>query len=77
MSLAERIKKARVAKGWSRELLAVYAGVSVATIGRIERDELIPRAASIVALARVLDLPAEELAAEVGLTIHIPPDKWS
>jgi len=77
MPLSDKIRNARITRGWTRELLAVYSGVSASTIGRIERGDLTPRAGTIIALARVLDLPVEELAAEVGITIHIPPNKWS
>jgi transcriptional regulator with XRE-family HTH domain len=77
MTIGERILTARRARGWTRELLAVYSGVSASTVGRIERDEYKPRAGTIIALARVLDLPIEEMAAEAGIIIHIPPDKWS
>lgn len=77
MTLGKRIREARLARGWTRELLSVYSGVSASTIGRLERDALRPHAGTIIALARVLDLPPEELAAEIGITIHIPPDKWS
>lgn len=77
MTIADKIQTARTARGWTRELLAVYSGVSASTIGRIERGQLTPRAGTIIALARVLDLSPEELAAEVGITMHIPPDKWS
>lgn len=77
MTLPDKILTARTARGWTRELLAVYSGISASTIGRIERGQLTPRPGTIIALARVLDLSPEELAAEVGITIHIPPDKWS
>lgn len=78
MGLPERIRDARKAKGWTREHLAVYASVSASTIGRIERGEFRPRAGTIIALARVLGLSAEELGAEIGLVIHPmnPDDKW-
>ena len=77
MTLEERIRQARAARGWNREHLAFYSGVSSSTIGRIERGEWQPLASTIIALARALDLPAEELAAEAGIEIHIPPNKWS
>lgn len=72
MALPEKIHDARTARGWTRELLAVYSGVSTSTIGRIERNQLKPRAATVIALARALNLPPEELAAEVGITLHPP-----
>jgi transcriptional regulator with XRE-family HTH domain len=73
VGLPERIKDARQVLGWTREHLAVYSGVSVSTIGRIERDEMKPRAGTVIALALALGIPTEELAAEAG--IHLgPPD---
>lgn len=77
MTLGERIKANRRARGWTREQLAVRASVSGSTIGRIERGEHTPRASVIIALALALELPVEQLAADAGVDIHIPPDKWS
>jgi transcriptional regulator with XRE-family HTH domain len=77
MVIADKIKDARKTKKWTREILAAYSGVSTSTIGRIERGQLIPKASTIIALAHALGVPPEELAAEAGITIHIPPDKWS
>jgi transcriptional regulator with XRE-family HTH domain len=79
MLLAERVRAARRERGWTREMLAVYAGVSATTVARIERGEHIPRPATLMALARALDLPGDELAASVGMVIHPmdPNDKWA
>lgn len=78
MTVADRIKEAREARKWSREVLAAVSGVSVSTIGRIERgEEMQPRAGSIIALAVALGMPPQELAAEAGIEIFIPKDKWS
>jgi transcriptional regulator with XRE-family HTH domain len=75
--LPDRIKDAREVLGWTREILAAYSGVSVSTIGRIERGEMTPRAGNIIALAVALGIPPEELAEEAGVKIRIPPDRWS
>jgi transcriptional regulator with XRE-family HTH domain len=72
--LPDRIKDAREVLGWTREILAAYSGVSVSTIGRIERGEMKPRAGSIIALAIALGIPVEELAAEAGMNLRIPPE---
>lgn len=77
VGLPDRIKAAREVLGWSREILAAYSGVSVSTIGRIERGEMQPRVGNVIALALALGIPPEELAAEAGVQIRIPPDKWS
>lgn len=79
MTLGERIKANRRARGWTREQLAVRANLSGSTIGRIERGGHTPHASVIIALARALDLPVEQLAADAGIEIHLPDpdDKWS
>lgn len=77
MPLPDRIRDAREVLGWTREILAAYSGVSVSTIGRIERDEMTPRAGTIIALAIALGIPPEELGAEAGVQVRVPPNKWS
>jgi transcriptional regulator with XRE-family HTH domain len=77
MVIADKLKDVRRTKKWTRELLAAYSGISTSTIGRIERGELIPRAGTIIALAHALGVPPKELAAEAGIIIHTPLDKWS
>lgn len=56
--LPDRIKDAREVLGWTREILAAYSGVSVSTIGRIERDEMQPRPGTMIALAVALGFPS-------------------
>jgi transcriptional regulator with XRE-family HTH domain len=79
VTLGERVKATRKARGWTREQLAVRANLSGSTIGRIERGGHTPHASVIIALAGALDLPVEQLAADAGVTIHLPDpeDKWS
>ena len=78
MTLADRIKDARADRRWTREVLAAISGVSVSTIGRIERgEEIRPRAGSIIALAVALEIPPQELAAEAGIEVYMLKDKWS
>lgn len=48
----------------SHEHLAVKAGLSGATVGRIERDEFSPRLDTIEALAKALGTTVAELFAE-------------
>lgn len=66
--LPERIKDARDVLGWTREILAAYSGVSVSTIGRIERGEMQPRTGTVIALALALGIPPAELITEAGGT---------
>lgn len=61
--LASRLRAAREEAGLSRERLAVAAGLSSATLGRIEAGGYRPRLASLEALAAALGTTAAELLA--------------
>lgn len=54
--IAARIKRERDARGWSLADLAERAGVSKATISKIERGEVSPTAVILVRLAGAFDL---------------------
>ncbi|WP_426209889.1 helix-turn-helix domain-containing protein [Massilia sp. TWP1-3-3] len=54
--IAERIRLERDARGWSLAQLAERAGVSKATISKIEREEVSPTAVILVRLAAAFDL---------------------
>jgi len=54
--LAHRIKLERDSRGWSLAELAERAGVSKATISKIERAEVSPTAVVLVRLASAFDL---------------------
>ncbi|MDO8312807.1 MAG: helix-turn-helix transcriptional regulator, partial [Sideroxyarcus sp.] len=54
--IATRIKLERDARGWSLAGLAERAGVSKATISKIERGEVSPTAVILVRLAGAFDL---------------------
>jgi transcriptional regulator with XRE-family HTH domain len=54
--LAQRIKLERDSRGWSLAELAERAGVSKATISKIERAEVSPTAVVLVRLASAFDL---------------------
>jgi transcriptional regulator with XRE-family HTH domain len=77
MTLGHRVQELREQRGWSREQLGVFAGLSASTIGRIENDKIRPRPATIIVLAQALGIEPAELAAAGGVHLHIPPDKWS
>jgi transcriptional regulator with XRE-family HTH domain len=55
-AIAVSLKKARVAKGLSQRDLSLLVGVPQAQISRIEAGTVDPRASSLVALARALDM---------------------
>lgn len=54
--LANRIRLERDARGWSLAELAERAGVSKATISKIEREEVSPTAVILVRLSAAFDL---------------------
>lgn len=57
----ERVKSFREKAGLTREALAVKAGVSFMTIGKIEREDTDTTATTLVALANALGVRPEEL----------------
>lgn len=59
--LAATIRKRRVEIGMPREQLAYLAGLSLATIIRIEMRGHIPRADRLAAIARVLGVSMDDL----------------
>jgi transcriptional regulator with XRE-family HTH domain len=54
MSLAERIREARKAKGWSQHTLAKFFGIGNGVISLWESGRAIPDAAKIQRLASIL-----------------------
>jgi transcriptional regulator with XRE-family HTH domain len=54
MSLAERIRDARKAKGWSQHTLAKFFGIGNAVVSRWESGETIPANREIQRLASIL-----------------------
>jgi transcriptional regulator with XRE-family HTH domain len=66
----DRIREARVAKGWTQGRLAAEADVSLRTITAWERGLRAPEPPTLVMLARVLDIEPHEL-------LVIPADQWT
>jgi transcriptional regulator with XRE-family HTH domain len=54
--IARRLRLERDARGWSQADLARHAGVSKATVSKIEREEMSPTAVMLVRLAGAFDL---------------------
>jgi transcriptional regulator with XRE-family HTH domain len=55
-------RSAREAKGWTREQLAVLAGVSVSLVTRFEVEPgYTPRAPVLLRLCRLLDIEIEDI----------------
>ncbi|HVU88144.1 MAG TPA: substrate-binding domain-containing protein [Pirellulales bacterium] len=60
-NLKNRVKAARVARGWSQDVLAQRAGLSRSGVSAIEIERLVPSAAAALALAKALDCRVEDL----------------
>lgn len=61
MEIGELIQQARERRGWTRSELAAKAGISAASITRIETGERTGYAETIARIARSLELSAEEV----------------
>jgi len=61
MSLGEKIKKIREAKGISQEKLAQLAEITVSTVYKIEKDKINPSFAVVVRIAKGLGVSVGEL----------------
>lgn len=67
---AVTVKKARQAAGLTQVRLAVNAGISPATVHRIEAGRHVPTESTVVAIARALGVPAESIAWPEADTPH-------
>jgi transcriptional regulator with XRE-family HTH domain len=63
--IGERLRETRKRKLLTQEQLAERSGVGVATIIRIERNQVEPRGSTIRKLAAALDVEPEELVRRV------------
>lgn len=64
--LGHRVRTAREAAGYSREVLAERADIHTNTIGMIERGEINPSFLVLVAVARGLGMSTAELMRPVA-----------
>lgn len=65
VSIGQRIRKYRKAKGWSQEVFAEKIGISTTYVGMIERGEKIPALETFVTITNVLDVSPDLLLADV------------
>lgn len=65
----QRLQRAREAKNWTRGRLAVAVDKTIASVSGWERNARTPEAATLVALARAVDLDPGELLA-------MPKSEW-
>jgi transcriptional regulator with XRE-family HTH domain len=63
MTLGETIRKAREQSDWTQARLAEAVGVTPSYITKLEKGEALPSYDRLLALARVLLLPSEQLLA--------------
>jgi transcriptional regulator with XRE-family HTH domain len=61
MKFGDRLVSLRKEKGFSQELLAEHARVSLRTIQRLEKEDVAPRADTVKRLAQALEVPFEQL----------------
>ena len=59
--IGERLKRQRTRRALTQAELADRAGVTTATVARIERDEIEPRMTTLRKLARALEVDPAEL----------------
>jgi transcriptional regulator with XRE-family HTH domain len=59
--IGERLKRQRTRRALTQAELAEYAGVTTATVARIERDEIEPRMTTLRKLAQALEVDLAEL----------------
>ncbi len=67
MTIGEKLKELRRTKGFSQELLADEAGLSLRTIQRIEKNSSSPRLYTLKTLAEVLQVNLEQLNVQTNI----------
>jgi putative transcriptional regulator len=63
--LAQRLRRAREAAGFTQAETAERAGMAVEAYGRLERGAVLPRASTLLMLARTLSISTDELLGNV------------
>jgi len=61
VSIQNRVKELRNARGWTQEQLASAVGVSRQSINSIERNRYVPSLALALSFARVFDCSTEQI----------------
>lgn len=60
MTLGQKIRDVRKAKGWTQKELATRLGMTVAQISRWEQDHVTPRTRNLEDLAKVFEVPEDD-----------------
>lgn len=63
LTLGNLVRDRRLAKDLTREQLASKAGTSTSTVTRLEREDHVPLASTLVEIAKVLDVSVDDLMA--------------
>lgn len=64
MTLGQKLRSARIAKGWTQPQLANEVKVPIESISRWESDQRVPRIDRLTTVAKVLDVPVAFLLDE-------------
>jgi len=64
VKIGDNLKRQRIRKALTQEELAQQAGLTTASVARIERNETEPRMSTLRKLAKALDLDPAELVGE-------------
>ncbi len=73
LRLARRVRRLRVARGWSQEVLADVAGLHRTYIGSIERGERNVSLEAMERIAQALEIPLAELFSDEDTTgLYLP-----
>jgi len=64
VKIGDNLKRQRIRKALTQEDLAQLAGLTTASVARIERNETEPRMSTLRKLAKALDLDPAELVGE-------------
>lgn len=73
LRLAKRVRRMRVARGWSQEVLADMAGLHRTYIGSIERGERNVSLDAMEQIAQALEIPLADLFSEDDRTSRYLP----
>ena len=63
MTIRNRVKELRDARGWTQQQLAEAVGVSRQSINSIERNRYVPSLDLALRFARVFDVPTDDIFA--------------
>jgi transcriptional regulator with XRE-family HTH domain len=64
VKIGDNLKRQRIRKALTQEELAQQAGLTTASVARIERNETEPRMSTLRKLAKALDLDPAELVGD-------------